>query len=103
MNAQIVITMGREKGQSLSKSTVYDTIEEAAKNKNFISKIELALKRTETSSVEILDLFEQKLHDFIFIDLEKRQTISKEYLTTRMIEKYNKNLDKVQKELDKIK
>lgn len=103
VNAQITITMGRERGESLSKSTIDDTIEEAIKQKDHISKLEVALKRDETSSVEVLDLFDQKLHDFIFVDLERRKTISMEYLTSRMLEKYRDSLDRLQKELDKIK
>lgn len=103
VNAQITITMGNERNKSLDKSTINDTIDEALKYRDSISKLEVSLKRDESSNVEVLDLFQQKLYDFIFVNIEKRKTLSMEYLISRMSDKYNENLSRVQKELDMIK
>ena len=99
VNAEIVISMGNTRKDTLSRETVYDTLQEVYKNKNIISKAELTQKDTDDTNVEVIDLFEDKLHDFIYFHLDRKQTLSCEYVSEEMKNKYNDKKGEVIKSL----
>lgn len=89
INAEVTITMGYTKNESLNKETVKDTIDDIYNNKHIINKAEISLKENDDTNVEIIDLFEDKMHDFIFFTLERRESLGTEYVAARMAVTYN--------------
>ncbi len=88
INAELTLTMGYEKGESLDNATVRETINEVMANQGIVSKAEIGFKKEEDTLVEVMDLFEEKMHDFIFVNLERRESIASEYMADRMMERY---------------
>lgn len=76
INAQVTITMGNVKGQSLSPQLVEDTILDIEENRHLFSKAEIAKKDDDDTRVEFVDLFDHKAHDFATFRMEKRETLS---------------------------
>lgn len=94
INARIEITMGYERDKALNSETVKDTISEILDNRDAFSKAQIGFKEG-NAPVEVLDLFEKKLHDFLSIDLEKRASIDYDVLIDRMIEIYTKSKERI--------
>ncbi len=88
VNAEIIITVGRAKGNSLYKETVHDSINEIFLNRDLVTKAELTKRDTEDSNVEIIDLFEHKVHDYLTFVLEERQSLDCDYVYIKMAERY---------------
>lgn len=87
--AEINITMSYNKTEYLDAQTVKDTIDDIYNNKEIISKAEISYKDDIDDKVEVLDLFSDKWHDFIFVALRKRESLASEYVADSMIETYN--------------
>lgn len=92
VNAEVTITMGHTRNESLSKETVVQTIDTALGHRELISKAEIGIKETDDTNVEILDLFDNKLHNFIFVSLERRESLASEYVETVMNEKFDETM-----------
>lgn len=95
INAEVTVTMGYNKNESLNKETVKETINEIIANEGLISKAEISMRETDDSNVEVIDLFADKMHDFIFVTLDKRESLASEYVASYMIEKYNESKGKL--------
>lgn len=102
VNAQIVISVGRAKNNTLEKETVKDIINDIYLNKDIITKAELAKKNTEDSRVELIDLFEHKLHDYINFVIEERQSLGAEVVWERMSERYNEKKGEIISQLGSV-
>lgn len=88
ITAEVTVTMGRKKNRTLKPDTVVDSISDVIANKRYISKAELSVKMDEDATVEIVDLFEDKIHKIIWVTLERRESLISEYLFDRMIEEH---------------
>jgi len=100
VNAEVTITLGYERGISLNKEAVNDTITELTNNEDLIKKAEISKKDTDDTRVETLDLFEHKLHDYIYIALESKQSLNYFILKPEMIVTYNDRKSEVNKCLE---
>lgn len=89
ISAEVIITVGRTKKNSLNRETVQETIKEIYENKDIITRAELSKKDTDDTNVEVIDLFDHKLHDYLYFTLEERKPLGHEYVADRMSEKYN--------------
>lgn len=76
VNAQVTITMGNNRKDSLDEQTITDTLSDIEVNPEYFSKAEIAKKDTEDSRVELIDLFTHKAHDFGNFRMEKRETLN---------------------------
>lgn len=76
INAQVTITMGNVRNESLDEKTISDTLVDIEENPEYFSKAEIAKKDTEDSKVELIDLFAHKAHDFGSFRMEKRETLN---------------------------
>lgn len=76
VNAQIIVTMGNVKNESLDEKTVKDTLSDIENNPEYFAKAEVAKKDDEDSKVELIDLFSHKAHDFGTFKMEKRETLN---------------------------
>lgn len=99
INAEISITVGRKQGKSLNRATVTDTIETITENKHMITKAEIGFKDTDDTSVEILDLFEDKMQDSVYVSTEQKKGVDIRDLSCKMIERYFDSQSKVNQAL----
>lgn len=86
--AEVTMTMGHVRGATLDPETVKDSITDILDNRDIITKAEVGFKVTDDASVELVDLFAGKLHDFIPVTLDKRESLASEYVARLMLEKY---------------
>ncbi|MYL71736.1 hypothetical protein GLW00_12790 [Halobacillus litoralis] len=93
INAQITITMGKKKNDSLNEETISDTLDDIEENPEYFSKAEIAKKDNEDSRVELIDLFAHKAHDFGNFKMEKRSTLSHQAIAKEMWMLYSPNTD----------
>lgn len=90
VTADVRLSMDRVQDRYLDRKNVRDTVNEIGKNKQIIAKAEVGIKADKESEFEILDLFEEKMHDYIVAYLQQRQSLSSEYIADLMIEAYKK-------------
>ncbi|WP_316568853.1 DUF6731 family protein [Neobacillus sp. YIM B06451] len=76
LNAQLVITVGNNRGVSLHNETIMDTLTDIEENPEIFSKAEIAKKDDDSARVELIDLFEHKAHDFATFRMEARATLN---------------------------
>lgn len=91
VNAEVTVSMAYNHGDALDAQTVRETIGDIMKNKELVSKAEFSVKNIEDANIEVIDLFADKLHDFIFVPLEKRTSLASEFVENYMIERYNES------------
>ncbi len=89
ITAEIKISIGNKKGESLDRETVVDTINQLTNNRDIVSKVEIGMREDEDSKVEVVDLFSDKVHDYIFANLPIRTSLASEYIAELMFDKYN--------------
>lgn len=56
----------------------------------------MSIKKEESEPVEIIDLFEDKLYDYLQFYLETRQSLACEYVQREMIKKYREKRAEIQ-------
>lgn len=80
----------RKADSFLDRNKTRETVQEIYNNREAISKAEVQIKLNEDSEIEVLDLFEEKLHDRITVYVARRTVLGSEFLADKMIEKYNR-------------
>ena len=99
--AKITISVGREKKAELDKVGIVDLINDVQDNLGMINSAKIKLKSDTSYSdddkprVEIVDLLENAIHDYIAFDIEKKKPLEFSYAKSRMLEKYNERLEKL--------
>lgn len=101
INAEITMTMGYYKNDYLDNATITETIKDVRNNKNIISKAEISYKDEIDDRIEIVDLFADKWHDFIFLTIERRESILASYVFSKMVEKYNEGREHLKTVIEK--
>lgn len=89
VNAQITITVGNHKDIELDSDLVKSTIDDIENNKGLFSKAEIAMKDNDDTSVEVIDLFDGKAHDFATFRMENRETLNHYTIAESMWLKYH--------------
>ncbi|MDZ5719858.1 hypothetical protein P9293_05495 [Bacillus inaquosorum] len=92
INAQVTITVGNTRN-SLDEETVNDTLTDIEENAELFSRAEIARKADDDTSVELIDLFAHKAHDFGTFRVERRETLSHEAIAQQMWKIYSANED----------
>lgn len=98
---RFTMTMGYYKNDYLDNATITETIKDVRNNKNIISKAEISYKDEIDDRIEIVDLFADKWHDFIFLTIERRESILASYVFSKMVEKYNEGREHLKTVIEK--
>jgi len=89
VTAEIIVTMGDNRQGSLDNETVSEVLEEAKKKgASALSKAIVSIKETDDSKVEVIDLFQDNISDYIYVVLEKRVSLASEFVERRMREAF---------------
>lgn len=99
VTAEISIGMGYNYGEHLDMETIRDTIYGVMENKDIISKAQLKIKENEDTSVETIDLFSDKLYDFISIPIKERTSLTSQNIEPYMLDRYNVSKDRIRQAL----
>lgn len=96
---KVMISIGRGKGETLDRKKAQELAKEAREaseesNKRLVRGAKIKIKEEEDADVEIVDLLEDVCHDFIEFDLNKRERLDYNVVTSRMCTKYaNRKLE----------
>lgn len=95
ISGKVQVSMGYERSGSLDHKSVRETLSNVFRNKGVITKAEISFKTDEDAPIEIIDLFDEKLSDYIYAFLEKRTTLASEYMADLMADKYIESKGKI--------
>ncbi|KYN77163.1 hypothetical protein A0J52_09895 [Clostridium sporogenes] len=84
----------------LNGKSVKDLIDDVYDNKDIIQSAKLEIRDDDGPSLEIIDLFDSVYHDYLSFSLEARTTLSFEYISNDMKERYLKRKDGICKVLN---
>jgi hypothetical protein len=89
VNAELIISVGRHRNASLG-GNLRDFMEELQNNKDVVSKAEMSIKRSELTEIEVVDLFEEHVHDIGYFTVPPRTVLNHEAVVYQMAELYRK-------------
>lgn len=87
--ATLTISMGNVRKRGLAKEQVSNAINIILENKDIVKGASVTIKQRDDVAAELIDLFAMKRHDFITYDIDKRETIDFQKISTLICEKYN--------------
>jgi hypothetical protein len=89
VQGEISINLGHAtRSDTLSPKAVRESIDEIVRNKDIITKAELGKKDDDDTKVELIDLFDEKIHDISYVTLEKRRSLTHNDLVFKMFQLY---------------
>ncbi len=88
LNAEITISIGRGKSEALDSEAIKETLNDIENNKSFIRKA-LVTYKTDDDKVNVVDLIEDVMCDYITVALEKKISLASQYVENLMYEKFN--------------
>lgn len=87
--ATLTLSMGYTRKGGLDMDTIAQTIADIYDTEGIVTGAEVNVKESETEPVDTIDLFAMKYHDFIMMNIEKRESIDYIELGDKICEKYN--------------
>ena len=69
--------------------TVSETLEDIERNRPIITKAIASIKDTDDTRVEVIDLFDELMHDYVTVVLEQRTSLASAYVENRMLEAFD--------------
>lgn len=95
---KITLTVGREKNAELDKKCIVDLVNDIQANPGVINGAKIKVKEQsilddDKSRIEIVDLFENSVHDYIAFDIEKRKPLDFNRARSNMLKKYKDRQD----------
>lgn len=100
--ADVRMSVGRSKGTFLDRDNIRKTVRIIDENRGVITKAEVGIKTDDEPEAEVLDLFEERMHDYITVYLQKKQSLASEYIADQMIEVYNKRKAQIALQIKKF-
>ncbi len=93
ITAKITLTVGRYRNAELDKPCIVDLIQDIQTNPGIVNGAKIKLKSEnvfddDKARIEIVDLFENLIHDYIQFDIEKRKPLDFSCARIKMYEKY---------------
>lgn len=91
--AKLSLSVGHEKTAELNKACIVDLVQDLQSNPGVVSGAKLKLRSDsmlddDKARIEIVDLFENSVHDYILFDIEKRKPLDFVNAKTKMYQKY---------------
>lgn len=100
--AKITLSVGREKTAELDKACIVDLVQDLQTNPGVVSGAKLKLRNDnfvedDKSRIEIVDLFENSVHDYILFDIEKKKPLDFVHAKVKMFEKYTERISMLER------
>lgn len=86
---------GQQKEDGLSREQIPIMLDDIYENLDIVSNATLKVKDDDAASIDIVDLLDNTLNDYLDFRLEKRTTLEFQYATRIMIERYNNKKEEI--------
>lgn len=96
VQGEVTVNLGHTRGESLTPETVRDSINEIIENRGIITKAELSKKDADDTKVEVIDLFEDKMHDIAYITIEKKRSLEHNDVAFKMYDLYRERKQQIE-------
>ena len=96
----ITVSMGHLKNKNLNDAAVNQTLDDIMNEPN-IQKAEIYLKEGEKSPVEVVDLLQNKLYDYVQFEYELKKSIPSDVLIEHLLKQYKESRDRVKRALNR--
>lgn len=94
-NITLTVSIGRKKDDRLNKQEARELIGDVYKNRDIVSGAKLSLRENPDDFVDVVDLFEAKLHDDVPIFLTKKESVLSTRMKVTMLEVYKNAKGKI--------
>ena len=84
----ITISVGRSQNEQLTRDSSIDLIDDLQSNPGIVNSAKIKLRDDDKAHMEIVDLFENSVHDYISFDIEAKKTLSFDKARKEMYSKY---------------
>lgn len=85
---EVTVNLGRSRDETLSPSTVRDSIDDVMANREAVSRAEIKMRRTDDAAVEVVDLFSQIVRDLVYVTIETKRSLTHNDVAFRVFEAY---------------
>lgn len=100
LTGRITISVGRKKSRELDKTSTLDLIEELQNNRDGITSAKVKMKDDDKSRTEIVDLFDDALHDYIPFDIEVKKNLDFDAERIAMLNTYKERIIDIKSALE---
>lgn len=94
------VSVGHNRYKELDNMATLDLIEQLRQNKEAFSGAKVKLRDDDKGRIEIVDVFDESLHDFIEFDIVPKQGISFDEERYQMLRQYKRRIPDIQRLLD---
>lgn len=95
ISGHITIGVGRSKEKELDLPSTLDLIEELNENRDIISGAKVKMRDGDKARIELIDIFDDLIHDIISFDIEKKQPLNFEQSRMKILSKYLERKDEI--------
>lgn len=97
LSGKISISVGHSKNKELNPIEIMDLVEDIRSNPGLISSAKIKLRDDDKPRVEIVDLLEESLHDFIEYDIELKKPLDFDVARAGMCSRYLERREEINK------
>lgn len=97
LTGHITISVGRKRNSELSIQNTTELIEELDGNRDGIKSAKIRMKDDENGRMEIVDLFEDVLHDYIPFEIEVKKNLDFDEEHRAMLSCYKNRIEEIKK------
>lgn len=97
-SADLVLSVGKNKTH-LNRKMVSEILETIRGNRDNIKKAEISITTGLDDEVEVIDLFDVKVYDYVTAVLPNRQSLGSDYVADLMLEKYKERRGSLARQL----
>lgn len=100
-SGHVTLSVGRQKGAELEHVATLDLIDELYSNPGIVNSAKVKLKselnEDDKPRIEIVDLFENSVHDYLEFEIELKKPLDFSMAKVRILEKYKERQDQLTK------
>lgn len=100
LTGHLTISVGKRITQQLDNDGTLELITELRENRGVVKSAKVKMKDDDKSRTEIVDLFDDVLHDYISFDVEVKKNLDFDKERLGMIQRYNERIDEIRQALN---
>ena len=99
LTGHLTISVGKRTTQQLDNDGTLELITELRENRDVVKSAKVKMKDDDKSRTEIVDLFDDVLHDYISFDVEVKKNLDFDKERLGMIQRYKERVDEIRQAL----
>lgn len=100
LTGHLTISVGKRTTQQLNNDGTLELITELRENREVVKSAKVKMKDDDKSRTEIVDLFDDVLHDYISFDVEVKKNLDFDEERLGMIQRYKERVDEITQALN---